>query len=208
MAITLSSFPFPCLLVILIGLGIFTVRMRAVSRKQEERTQNFWELEAEANHSPKRDISNLDYIKIPDEIISYCDLEDDEVLRGVKINLEKLKDSNILNLSAYTNTELKKMYGAANLTALCEYDENFILLIRALQTLALELKEKHYEEEACAVLEFAISIKTDISESYKQLGLFYVKEGKSDELGNLKRQAAALSSPMRSKILENLERIG
>ena len=107
MIIHYMSFPFPCLMAILIILGIITARIKYVSRKEEEQKDNFWEIEADANSTPRQDISKLDYIKIPDEILDFCELTDSEILSGARLTLDDLKEKKILN-SVNTNPVKKR----------------------------------------------------------------------------------------------------
>ena len=46
--------------------------------------------------------------------------------------IEALKEKKILNLSGFTNTDLKLEYGVGNLTELTDYDNNYVTLSRSL----------------------------------------------------------------------------
>ena len=89
------------------------------SRKSDSAKASFWAREARANTVRRKDISNLNYINIPDSVIP-SDISDDEIneYRTTLLNLQARK---ILNLSGLTNTDLKEKYGVANLSALSEY---------------------------------------------------------------------------------------
>ena len=47
--------------------------------------------------------------------------------------LRSLSTQKIVNLTGYTNTDLKLSYGTANITCLTEYDQNYTLLVSTLQ---------------------------------------------------------------------------
>ena len=85
----------------------------------------------------------------------------------------KFVDRKVLNLSSMSNTDLKKEYGPANLTILSEYDENFSELIRCLHNYALRPHELDYTADAKTVLEYAVSIGSDMGSSYRLLADLY-----------------------------------
>ena len=70
-----------------------------------------------------------------------------------------------MNLIGISNTDLKKSYGPANLELLSIYDQNYSRYIRTLQLMA-ECIYEEYPDKAAAILEYCISIGTDISGTY------------------------------------------
>ncbi|SDB31077.1 hypothetical protein [Eubacterium oxidoreducens] len=198
---------FPCLAIFLCIAAFLTFRSRYTAQKDAARTENFWERENEANSTPRRDISNLDYIKIPEELLPFCRLSDDEQLNQCEAPLVDLSDKKILNLIGKTNTELKKEYGAPNLPLLMEYDENFTILIRTLNQLGYRLKELGLTQEARTTYAFAVSIGSDITDTYVQLALLYKKDANAAKLRELETKASALQSDSRKRILEKLNLI-
>ena len=107
----------------MIALGIFIfvvflfsyLRKRS-TREQREAQEQFWQRENEANHTRRQDISGLPYINIPLEQFPVGIFEDDALKEDEK-KLLALSEKKILNLGGITNTELKLLYGAANLPA-------------------------------------------------------------------------------------------
>ncbi|MCR5665984.1 MAG: hypothetical protein K6G01_04080 [Eubacterium sp.] len=195
---------FPCLAIFLVVAAFLTFRSRATTKKDAEKTESFWERENEANSTPRQDISNLDYIKIPEELLPFCGLADDEILDQCEKSLEDLSDKKILNLTGKTNTDLKKEYGAPNLTILMECDENFTLLIRTLNQLGHQLKELGFTEQAQKTYAFAVSSGSDIADTYVQLALLYKKEGNLDKFHKLEMRASSLEGDARKRILDKL----
>ena len=96
---------------IIIGMLIL-YECKKHSRKSDSAKASFWAREARANTVRRKDISNLNYINIPDSVIP-SDISDDEIneYRTTLLNLQARK---ILNLSGLTNTDLKEKYGVAN----------------------------------------------------------------------------------------------
>lgn len=194
---------------IFLGLFIFFIFLLAFFRKkstrhQEDLEEAFWNRENEANHTRRQDISGLPYITIPLEKFP-MDICDNPKLREYEQGITALSTQKILNLEGKTNTDLKVLYGAANLDELSEYDQNYGTLCRMLVDYAECLLELDYTAEAQTVLEFGISCGSDHSKNYRLLAELYHKQGSRDKLIFLQEQANALTSPMKQSILANLE---
>ena len=129
---------------------------------------------------------------------------DDEELTDYENDLKTLASRKILNLSHQSNTDLKLAYGPANLPALSEYDQNYTTLLRNLVAYADCLIKNGFKSEAVPVLEFGISIDSDIRANYTLLAELYKEQGKTAKIQELIDKAASLDSMMRSAILEQL----
>jgi hypothetical protein len=194
---------FPILTIFLILIVVFAIRRNIVSQKEQEQKENFWQTEARAGKTRKQDISNLDYIKIPLENLP-LHVQNDTILENCEQTLQELSEKKILNLTGISNTDLKLTYGAANLTELSEYDQNFTTLARCLNSYGCRLAELNFTTEAVTVLEFAVSCKTDITTSYTTLSDLYLKTGQPEKIRSLITTAASLNSLSRTTILEKL----
>lgn len=176
------------------------------SRKLTQDKQKFWNRESESNFVRRADISNLEYLK-PDFDKLPLDTAKELGLSDIVSNLEKLSDKKIINLSQYTNTDLKMMYGPANLDSLSEYDNNYTVLIRTLNTLGDALYEKGDPENAKCIYEYAISIGSDISNTYVKLGTIYYESNDIAALNLLIDRADKLTSLSASLITTKLNNI-
>ena len=185
------AFPFLGLFIIFLSVAAY-YRKRATAQ-QKKVTEDFWNREDQANQIRRKDISNLPYITIPLEKFP-IGISDDEELTDYENDLKTLASRKILNLSHQSNTDLKLAYGPANLPALSEYDQNYTTLLRNLVAYA----------EAVPVLEFGISIDSDIRANYTLLAELYKEQGNASKIQELIDKAAALDSMMRSAILEQL----
>lgn len=169
----------------------------------KESDGRFWNREDQANQIRRKDISNLPYITIPLEKFP-IGISDDEELTDYENDLKTLASRKILNLSHQSNTDLKLAYGPANLPALSEYDQNYTTLLRNLVAYADCLIKNGFKAEAVPVLEFGISIDSDIRANYTLLAELYKEQGNASKIQELIDKAAALDSMMRSAILEQL----
>ena len=97
--------------------------------------QSFLAREKEANLAPVKSLKDLDYISIPLETLPFGALTGHKEIDHMEYTIRNLaKDTRkIVNLTGITNTDLKLMYGAANIVKLMEYDASYITLIKTLQ---------------------------------------------------------------------------
>lgn len=198
------AFPFLGLFIIFLSVAAY-YRKRATAQ-QKKVTEDFWSREDQANQIRRKDISNLPYITIPLEKF-LIGISDDEELTDYENDLKTLASRKILNLSHQSNTDLKLAYGPANLPALSEYDQNYTTLLRNLVAYADCLIKNGFEAEAVPVLEFGISIDSDIRANYTLLAGLYREQGNTAKIQKLIDKAASLDSMMRSAILEQLHTI-
>lgn len=194
-----------------LGIVIFIVFLIAYFRKrhtnlQEQAEEHFWDRENRANSTRRQDINGLPYINIPLEKFP-IDICSDPGLKEAESILSTLAAQKILNLGNQTNTDLKLKYGPANLEALTEYDQNFVVLCRTLVSYAEHLIRLGYEAEARDVLEFGISCGSDASKNFLLLADLYVKNNETELLHDLREKAAALNSPMKASILKRLDEL-
>lgn len=169
---------------------------------KENKVKSLLEQEAEANKTRKQDISKLPYIAIPEDALPFGRLtpatpDEQAVLR--------LMDKKILNLTGITNTELKRLYGPANLEFLTQCDESFTLLVRSLNGWAKACSDAGLTEEARCILEYSITIGSDIRQSYQMLADIYFTDIDKDALSKLRTQAEKLSSLSAKGILEYID---
>lgn len=172
---------------------------------QEKVIQDFWSRENQANNIRKKPLEHLDYIQIPFDHLPTHTLTQDEKVKDCLEVLHTLDNLKIVNLTGYSNTELKLEYGTANLTALSEYDQNFTLLVRTLYQWAEHLYEQKYWDETRQILEFAISIRADISKCYYMLAEIYQQNGDCKSIQTLIETAKTLRSASRNAIVRKLQ---
>ncbi|MBE5873517.1 MAG: hypothetical protein E7287_03815 [Lachnospiraceae bacterium] len=190
----------------LILLGFLIYRASRLQRKQsahEEKT--FWEREEEANSVRRKPLDGLEYITIPLDTLPVNVLSDNDVVTNCTQIITGLADQKIVNLTGYTNTDLKLAYGAANLTALTEYDDNYTLLARTLQEWADALHAAGLDTAAQSVLEFAIDTHTDVSRSYYLLAEIYAGNLDYSRIEALADAAASLRSSNAQTIVRTLQ---
>ena len=130
-------------------------------RDREASLNAFWEREMKANTTRKKDISNIDFITLPDFLSSPTGSLSEEI-QDVEKRLAELSDKKIANFSGMTNTDLKLEYGAANFPMLSEWDSNYIKLVQLMQKYITVLQKEGYEERAEQIIEFARQVAPEV----------------------------------------------
>ena len=177
-----------------VSLGILVIRANKRSDiKAKKEAEDFWGRENASNSVRRADISSLDYITVPVSSLP-TDVLLDHNMQELSDTLLELSHKKILNLSGYSNTDLKMLYGPANLEELSSCDENFTHLIRTLNSIGVGLNDAGASAFAKAFLEYAVSIGSDISSTYTTLGEIYVSENDTSSLDKLIEKAGELSS--------------
>lgn len=187
----------------LLFILLYAIARNQITRKEKETEEAFWEKERRANHTPKKDISNLAYITIPLDSFPLGKHQTEGILELESV-LTQLSEKKIFSCNGMTNTELKLEYGTANFTFLSECDEHYTQLIRTLMDYAKLLTAEHHTEDAITVLEYGLSIRSDISENYTLLATLYSEKGEKHRIRSLIEIAGALTSPNAESIQRKL----
>ncbi len=181
-----------------------TYQAKKTSPVEKQKEEDFWNREYNANFVRKKDISGLNYIKVPLEKLPFQDTTDSQLLE-LQNKVKEIAQTDILNLTGISNTDLKYMYGAMNLDKLSVCDNNFIKLSRALYNWGAYLYENKMTDAAREVFEYAVSCKVDISNIYITLAAIYYEKGQTDKISYLKEQASTLNTLMKNSILKALD---
>lgn len=194
---------FICFIVFVLWLR---VKMRKSDSKLSSEQNAFWERENKANFARSRDISQLDYIIVTEQDLpfSFSPSIEDEKEKDLEQQVLEASKRKILNLSAYSNTDLKEQYGIANLEELSNCDQNYLLFIRALANWGTYLYEKKDFSRAKQIMEYSLSIGSDISSVYATLGHIYAKENDTAKIDELIAKVEHSDFALKSSILKQL----
>ena len=187
----------------LIFMAVVTYKRMKANHINQAAERAFWDREDAANRTRKQDISHLDYVDFSGVTLPFALFKDD-LLQQCESQIQTLKEKKILNLTGISNTDLKLKYGPANLTALTQYDQNFTLLARTLNTWGQRLNELSHPKEANGVMPFAVSIGSDIRATWELLAKLYADSGDLAKIRDMKTTAATLNSLTKNSILATL----
>ena len=187
-------------------------------KAQVQQEDAYWERELAANHIRKSSLDDLNYITF--EAASFypvnlldansCPefLEKNPEVKDILSRFLFLENQKMVNLTEYSNTDLKYKYGVANLNLLSEYDTNYNELITLLHDYGSIFIKEDFESQALSVLEYAISIGTDISATYITCAGIYQKNNQWDKIEWLKKEAEKISTSRKDSIVRKLQEFG
>lgn len=188
--------------------AIFTyIYMNKSNNSFSKEKEALLEREREANSVRKQDISNLPYINLDISSLPEVNSDDEYIKERLStLNILSSEDNKIINLSEYTNTDLKLKYGVANLTILTEYDQNFTNLCRCLYELGKRLYESGDTDNAKAFLEYGIECGTDLKLHYSLLADIYEQNNQYDCISSLLEKAMNVNSALKQALIDDLSK--
>ncbi|TCK89025.1 hypothetical protein EDC19_2438 [Natranaerovirga hydrolytica] len=192
------------LILFIIFLVVFRIKINKTSKKHLSSKEAFWQKESESNFVRKKNIDDLDYISIPVDALPFDFNTDDEDIKAIQDKITQISDLKLINLKGYSNTDIKLKYGTSNLELLSSYEDNYTRLLRSLLKWGKLLYESERIDDATKVLEYGVSIETDISEHYILLARIYKRSNKMDKIIDLIHKVDNLDSLMKEKTIETL----
>lgn len=203
----LSNIPFPSLFVcFLIFIAWMHFEKRKATKKQEQNSKAFWQREEEANHARNKDISNLPLFQPEEGRIPLSPTGDE----NITYYQEKVRSSlklPMMNLSGFSNTDLKLAYGVGNFKTLSDYDENFNVFLMNMSNLGAAFSEAERYADAITVFQLCIEYGSDKSTDYRSLAGLYQITGTPAQIDKLIEQVQQSELPRKSTIVESLSEI-
>ncbi len=206
---------FPFFASFVIFILVLHHNMNRGKKSSQQLESEFWKHEIDANHVRKQSLDDLEYIAFQAEPfypltllgsqISGDFLASNPQVKEILSRFLFLENQKIVNLGRYSNTDLKYKYGVANLNLLTEYDSNFSELITLLHNYAELFLASDFEDQALTILEYAISIGSDISKSYILCANIYQENKQYDKLTWLKKEAEKISTSRKNSIVRKLQ---
>ena len=210
------KFPFLASVVIfLLVLHHNLNRSKKIGKRQKD---SYWKKEYEANTARKQPMDDLVFLSFPaEDFFPLTLLPPNKVadfftsfpqVREILPRLLELSEAKIVNLSQYTNTELKLKYGIANFALLSDYDENYISLLSLLHQYGVCYYEGGFWREALNIFSYAISIGSDGSETFILALKICHELGEKELFDHILSQANTLSEPRKNIIFRKLKESG
>lgn len=193
---------FASFIVFCIWLGYEIHKRRNMEAKNYEA---FWDREHTANSTRRKSLDALPYITIPVETFPFGLLPENEQVLEYEQTIRDLAQEPVVNLTGFSNTDLKLEYGAPNIDLLSLYDQRYTTLVCTLQSWAELLYRNGFWAEARTLLEFAVSTHTDIYASYELLVRIYEKNSEKDKIASLLPFAQEIRSLSKNRITALLE---
>lgn len=210
MILLISISQIPIITIALVSFFLFVAfRIRHLSAKEAKQKDDYWERERRADLTPARDLSAIDYITIPMEKfpLSFFDENPDEEADMIIDELTELSKTRLLNLNGMSNTDLKLEYGRRNLDEMQEIADRFSRVEVLLCDLAKCFMQKEKYAEAAQILEYGVSIGSDVSSDYTLLGECYKQLKEPEKIDELCRQVESMSFLMKGTVLRDLSQL-
>lgn len=193
--------------IFLICFIVFAIWLRVKMKRGnsgKEDLDAFLERENQANFARKQDISHLDYLSVNPDDLPFVDSDDPKEI-SLQNEVKKSGERKMIDLSAYTNTDLKEKYGPANLEELSDCDQSYLLFTRNLSLWGTYVYEKEDYTRAKIIMEYAKSIGSDISSVYTTLGNIYAREGDFHKVDALIAEVENSDFALKTSILKTLK---
>ena len=130
---------FASFIVFCIWLGYEIHKHRNMEAKDYEA---FWDREHAANSTRRKSLDGLNYITIPVETFPFGLVPQNEQIAEYEQTIRDLAKEPVVNLTGFSNTDLKLEYGAPNIDLLSLYDQRYTTLVCTLQSWAALLYKK------------------------------------------------------------------
>lgn len=198
--------------IILIFFILFIIWVNVKTKRGTENNSKwdtaYWEKERKASFVRRKDISDLDYITISEEELPFSDTaEGEEKYRQDEVR--RTLSCKSLNLSGMSNADIKLKYGTANFPELSMYDQNYILLIRNLGLWGSYLHKncEGQDSRAKIILERAVSLGSDIKDTYVSLTEIYLAEHHPEKVQELIRHVEDSDFDLKTSLLRTLHEL-
>ena len=196
---------FPFLTVFIVFVVFLAIRYRSIANRRAKRMDAYWDRQERAEHTPAKDLTNLPYIKVPLRQLPLDETEEDEELATLIGSIRELSHLPLLNLNGKDNAYLKETYGTDNFDYMTTVADNFDRLQMLLVDYAKVLMQKERINDAILILEYGVSIGSDISSNYTLLGECYQTTGQLDKIPALKEKLQQLHLLLEPSILSYLD---
>ena len=179
---------------------------RKSSRIQKKASEEFWAREELANSTRKKDISDLPLIQVEEGEIPFLETPDESITNYIG-QLRQIIKEPMLDLSDYSNTDLKLAYGVGNFKTLSEYDENFNTFLVAFTNLARSYERGGYHEQAKDTYLTALRHGSRRAGDYEELAKVWLALGRPDEVTSLIHDLEKGDHPRKDSIISLLRQV-
>ncbi|MBQ8528080.1 MAG: hypothetical protein IJ429_06355 [Lachnospiraceae bacterium] len=181
-----------------------TITLRKSRILNEKAESDFWENESMANSVRKKQLEESDFVVFPFDKLPTEESFSPNPVPECLTHLLSLTDKKMVNLNGISNTEVKKRFGAANMTILSEYDANYELFVKNIYLLCQHLYDIGRKDEALMLSEETILTGTDSLSHYKLIIQIYQEQGNNAGIDWLRQKAESLHSITKAAILRAL----
>lgn len=189
-----------------IFLGWMFYEHQKVRKSEQEATQDFWAREEEANRTRKKDISHLPLLSVKESEIPTVATSEDTITYYIG-QIQNIIKEPMLDLSEYSNTDLKLAYGVGNFKTLSDYDENFNSFLMNLSNLARAYAKSGFYEQARDTYLLALRYGSLKVSDYSELAQVYLDMDQPENITKIITEVEDGSHPRKNTIVDSLREV-
>lgn len=186
--------------------GCLLLKQRKAQELEDKATESFWERESRANSTRNKDISDLPLLHIQESELPDNGSDDETILYYIGLLRQNIKHP-MIDLSEYSNTDLKLAYGVGNFKTLSDYDENYNTFLLNLTNLARAYNHAGKYDDAEKTYRLALQYGSQKLSDYTELAKNYLKLGKRHEIERLMDEIKHSGHPRKTSIINALQEI-
>ncbi len=186
--------------------GLIHYKKMKASSADKRMSDEYWELQDKANHTRNKPFTDLEYFTAsPDEIPKAG-----ESIEEIKYCLDKVDHAisqPMMNLSDYSNTDLKLAYGTGNFEKLSLYDDNFNSFLVYLSNLANAYYRNNMKSEAQKTFMYAIKSGSTRFDDWMTLAKIYKSDQDTSGLNSLKELLSTREFTSKNSLLDEFNKM-
>ncbi|MBO4395324.1 MAG: hypothetical protein J5819_03140 [Eubacterium sp.] len=198
------------IIIFIIFIAWTQYEMKKSSREAQKVEDAFWAREEAANHAPKQDISNLPLLSFDETVIPKPPegliADGDDISSYIK-ELTALIREPMVDLSEYTNTDLKLAYGIGNFKTLSDYDSNYSSFLLLMTNLARAYERREMHELAVETYRSALKCGSVKLNDYTGLAEVYLAMDEPSRVSELIEEVENSDNPRKDGVVEALRRV-
>ncbi len=171
---------------------------------ENQANEEFWERENLANQTRNKDISGLPLLHVEESEIPSPATDDESVVYYIG-QIQNIIKEPMIDLSPYTNTDLKLAYGVGNFKTLSEYDENFNSFLLNLSNLARSCTRAGLHETARDVYLLALKYGSIKLSDYRELAETYIALDQPGQISQMIRETEQSDLPRKDSVVRALQ---
>ena len=176
---------------------------KKAQRKSRKASEEFWAREEEANRTRKKDISHLPLITVTEPEIPVTDTTDETINYYIGQIRNIIKEP-LMDLSEYSNTDLKLAYGIGNFKTLSDYDENFNSFLMNLSNLGRAYQTAGYYEKARDTYLLALRYGSWKLSDFSELAKVYLAMDEPEHITELISKLETENHPRKDSVIQGL----
>lgn len=186
---------------------VFRIITTHNEKHEDTSLEDYMEREHQARFARNKDISNLELFTPDISKLPFSSDNTSSELLKLETKVKESAEKPMLDLHTMSNTDIKLEYGNGNFPILSKYDQNYMYFTRDLFAWGKYLYENNSSTDSRIVLEYLLTLCTDISGAFNILGNIYKENDELAKISDLIEIAENSDSMMKNSICNSLRDI-